>query len=86
MEPGWFADIPGYLSDIQEYVLEGTGSVADIQESILEGTGFILEAPGYISDVINFGAEAHGLQRKVPRIKYLALRCRLKVLVWAGGG
>jgi hypothetical protein len=64
--------------------LEGTGSVADIQESILEGTGYVLKAPGYILDVINFAAEAHGLRRKVQRFKDFALVCRLKVLVWAG--
>ena len=86
MEPGYVADIPGYLSDIQEYVLEGTGSIADIQESTLEVTVYVLEAPGYISDVINFNAEVHGLRRKVPQFKYLGLRCRLEVLVWAGDG
>jgi hypothetical protein len=81
MEPGWFADIPGYPSDIQEYVLEGTGFVPDVQQSILEGTSYVLEAPGYISDVIISRAEAHGLRREVPQFKYLELRCRLKVLV-----
>jgi hypothetical protein len=82
MEPSWFADIPGCLSDIQDYVLEGTGSVADIQESILEGTGYISEAPDYISEVLIFRADAHGLRREVPQFKYLGLRCRFKVLVW----
>jgi hypothetical protein len=81
MYPGWFVDMTESLSDITEYVPEGTGSVADIQESLLEGTGYVLQVPEYISDITISRAEALGLCRKVLRIGNLELRCRSNVLV-----